>query len=139
MPILHEELLEKTLESLLDYKEIKLVNPKGHQPWIVIGGTDAEAETPIVCPHDAKSQLTGKDPDVGKDWRQEEKGMTKDKIVGWHHRLAGHQFEQAPGDGDGQWSLVCHTQLSKWTELIKFSARSCTIPVKNCSKENETR
>ena len=131
--------LEKTLESLLDCKEIKSLNHKGYQPWIFIGGPDAEAEAPKVCPPDAKSQLIGKDPDAGKDWRQEEKGTTEDEMVGWHHQLDGHEFEQAPGDGDAQWSLVCCTQLSKWTELIKFLARSGTIPVKNCSKENENK
>ena len=90
-------LLEKTLESPLDCKEIKPVNPKGNQPWIFIGRTDTEAETPILWPPDAKSQLIGKDPDAGKDWRQEEKGVTEDEMVGWHHWLKGHEFEQALG------------------------------------------
>ena len=98
--------LENTLESPLNSKEIKLVNPKRNQSWIFIERTDAEAETPILWPPDAKSQLIGKDPDVGKDWRQE-KGMTEDEIVGWHHWLNGHEFEQVPGDGDGQESLAC--------------------------------
>ena len=89
--------LEKTLESPLDCKEIKPVNPKGNQPWIFIGGTDAEAEATIVWPPDAKSWLTTKDPDAGNDWRQEEKGTTEDEMVGWHPRLNGHEFEQAPG------------------------------------------
>ena len=84
--------LEKTLESALESKVIKPVNPKGNQPWIFIGRTDAEAEAPIFWPSDAKNQLIGKDPDAGKDWRQEEKGTTEDKIVGWHHRLNGHEF-----------------------------------------------
>ena len=84
--------LEKTLESPLDFKEIKLVYPKGNQPWIFIR-TDAEAETPILWPPNAKNWLFGKDPDAGKDWRQEEKGMTEDEMVGWHHRLDGHEFE----------------------------------------------
>ena len=96
--------LEKTLESPLDSKEIKPVNPKGSQPWIVIGRTDAEA--PILWSPDAKSWPTGKDPDAGKDWRQEEKGMTKNEMVGWHHRLNGHGCEQQPGDGEGQGSLA---------------------------------
>ena len=99
------------------------VHPKGNQSWIFIGRTDAEAETPILRPPDAKSWLTGKDPDAGKDWRQEEKGMTADEMVGWHHRLNGHEFEQAPGDSEGQGRLVCcspwvaknRTQLSDWT------------------------
>ena len=86
--------LEKTLKSLLDCKDIKSVNPRGDQPWIFIGETDAEAEAPIYWPPDAKSQLIGKDPDSGKDWGQEEKGMTEDEIVGWHHQLNGRDFEQ---------------------------------------------
>ena len=81
--------LEKTLESPLDCKEIKPVNPKGNQSWIFIGRTDAEAETPP----DGKNWLTGKDPDAGKEWRQEEKGTTEDEMVGWHHRLNGREFE----------------------------------------------
>ena len=99
--------LEKTLESLLDCKEIQSVNLKGNQPWIFIGRTDAEAETPILWPPDVKNWLTGKDPDTGKDWRQEEKGMTEDEMVGWYHWLSGHEFESTPGVGDGQGSLVC--------------------------------
>ena len=85
--------LENTLESPLDCKEIKLVNPKRNQSWIFIGRTDAEAETPILWPPDVKNRLTGKDPDAGKDWRQEEKGVTEGKMVGWHHQLNGHEFE----------------------------------------------
>ena len=99
--------LEKTLESSLDYKEIKPVNPKGNQSWIFIGKPNAEAETLILWPPDAKSQLIRKDPEAGKDWRQEEKGMTEDEMVGWHHRLDGHEFAQALGDGEGQGSLAC--------------------------------
>ena len=99
--------LEKTPESPLHCKEIKPVSSKANQPWIFIGRTDAEAEAPIFWPPDVKSQLIGKDPDSGKDWRQEEKGTTEDKIVGWHHQLNGHEFEQAPGDGQGQGRLVC--------------------------------
>ena len=99
--------LEKTVESSLDCKEIKPVNPKGNQSWIVIGRTDAEAETPILWPPDAKNWLTGKDPHAGKDWRQEENGLTEDEMVGWHHWLDGHEFEQAPGDSEGQRSLAC--------------------------------
>ena len=97
-------LLKKTLESPLDCKEIQPVYPKGNQSWIFIGRTDAEAETPVP---DAKNWLTGKDPDTGKDWKQEEKGTTEDKMVRWHHWLDGHEFEQAPGVGDGQGSVVC--------------------------------
>ena len=91
------EVLEKTFESPLDSKEINPVNPKRNQSWIFIGRTDAEAETPVLWPHDAKSQLIGKDPDVGKDWGQEEKGVTEDETVKRHHRLNGHEFEQTPG------------------------------------------
>ena len=95
----------------LDCKEIQPVNPKGNQPWIFIGRTDAEAETPILRPPDAKNWLIRKDPDAGKGLRQKEKGMTEDEMVGWHHWLNGHEFEQAPGDGEGQGSLVC---CSSW-------------------------
>ena len=87
------ELLEKTLESPLDYKEIQPVHPKWDQSWIVIGRTDAEAEAPVLCLFDAKNWLIEKDPDAGKDGRQEEKGLTEDKMVGWHRRLDGHEFE----------------------------------------------
>ena len=85
--------LEKTLESPLDCKEIQPVHPKGNQSWIFIGRTDAEAETPVLWPPDVKSWLIGKDPDAGKGWRREEKGTTDDEMVGWHHRLNGHEFE----------------------------------------------
>ena len=101
--------LEKTLESPLDCKEIHPVHPKGNQSWISIGRTDAEAKTPILWPPDAKNWLTGKDPDARKDWRLEEKGMTEDVMVLWHHWLDGHEFEQALGVGVGQGSLVCHS------------------------------
>ena len=99
--------LERTLESPLDCKKIQPVHPEGNQSWIFIRRTDAEAETPIFWPPDAKDWLIGKDPDAGKDWRQEKKGMTEDEMVGWHHRLNGHEFEQALGVGAGQGSLVC--------------------------------
>ena len=85
-------LLKKTLDSPLDSKEIQLVHPKGNQSWIFIGRTDAEAETPVVLPPDAKNWLIEKDPDAGKDWSWEEKGMTEDEMVGWHHQLSGHEF-----------------------------------------------
>ena len=98
--------LEKTLESPLDCKVIKPVNLKGNQSWIFIGRTDAEAETPVLWPPNAKSWLIGKDPDAGKDWRQE-KRMTEDEMVGWHHWLVGHEFEQGLGVRDGQVSLAC--------------------------------
>ena len=99
-------MLEKTLESPLDCKKIQPVNPKGNQTWIFIGKTDAEAETPILWPPDMESRLIRKDLGDGKDWRQEEKGMTEDKVVGWHHQFNGHKFEQTQGDGEGQGSLA---------------------------------
>ena len=99
--------LEKTLESPLDCKEIKLVNPKGNQPWIFIRRTNAEAKAPVLWSPDLKSQLIGKDPDAGKEWGQEEKRETEDEMVGWHHWLKGHEFEQAPGDSEGQRKLAC--------------------------------
>ena len=102
--------LEKTLERPLDYKEIKPVNCKGNQTRIFVGRTDAE--TPILWPPNAKSCLIGKDSDAGKHWKQEEKGPTEDEIVGWHHRLNGHEFDQAVGVGDGQGILVC---CSPWS------------------------
>ena len=92
---------EKTLESPLDSKEIQRVRPKGNQSWIFIGKTDAEVETAILWPPDVKSWLSGKDHDAGKYWRQEEEKMTEDESVGWHHRLNGLEFEQAPGDSEG--------------------------------------
>ena len=94
--------LEKTLESPLDCKQIKPVNPKGNQSWIFIGRTGAEAEAPILPLPDQKSCLIGKDPDAGKEWRQEEKGVTKDEMVGWHHWLNGHEFEKTQENGEGQ-------------------------------------
>ena len=100
-------MLEKTLQSPLDSKEIKSVNPKGNQPWMFTGRTDTDAEAPIFWPPDAKSWLIGKDPDAGKDWGQEEKGMTEDKVVGWHHWLSTNEFQQTPGDSEEQGSLVC--------------------------------
>ena len=98
---------EKTLESPLDCKEIQPVYPKGNQSWIFIERTEAEAETPIFWPPDGKNWLIEKDPDAGKDWRQDEMGMTEDEMVWWHHQLNRHEFVQAPGVGDGQWSLAC--------------------------------
>ena len=118
--------LEKTLESPLDSKEVKPVNPKGNQPWIFIGRTGAEAETPVLWPPDAKNGPIGKDPDARKGWRQEEKGTTEDEMVGWHHRLNGYEFEQTLADSERQGSKLgvlpsmgskSWTQLSDWTEL----------------------
>ena len=114
--------LEKTLESPLDHKEIKPVNPKGNQPWIFTGRTDAEAETPVLWPLDANNWLIGKDSNAGKDWRWEWKGITEDQMVGWHHRHNGHEFGWTPGVSDGQGGLACcwwgHRVRHDWaTEL----------------------
>ena len=117
--------LEKTLESPLDSKEIKLVNPKGNQSWIFIEGTDAGAEAPMLWPPDVKNWLIGKGSDAEKDWRQEENGTTENEMVGWHHRLNGHEFTQALGvgmDKEARCTAVygvtkSRTQLSDWTEL----------------------
>ena len=98
--------MEKTLESSLNCKEIKPVNPKGNKSWIFIRRTDTEAEAPILWPPDMNSWLKGNESDAGKDWEQEKKGATEDEIVGWHHWLSGHEFEKTLGDGEGQGSLV---------------------------------
>ena len=103
--------MEKTLESPLYCKEIQSVYPKGTQSWIFVGRTDAKAETPVLWPHDVKNWLIRKDPDAGKDRRWEEKGTTEDEMVGWHHWLNEHEFEQAPGLCDGQGGLVCCSPL----------------------------
>ena len=111
--------LENPLESPLNCKEIQPVPPEGNQSWIFIGRTDAEAETPILWPSDAKNRLIGKDPDAEKDWRQDEKGMTEDEMVGWHHWLDG--FEQAPGIDDGQGSLaLCSSWGSKESDMTAW-------------------
>ena len=121
--------VEKTLESPFNCKEIQPVSPKGNQSWIFIGRTDAEAL--ILWPPDVKNRLIGKDPNAGKDWRREEKGTVEDEMVGWHHRLYGHEFEQTPEVGDGQGSLVCcspwgrkesdMTEQLNWTELTPIT------------------
>ena len=103
--------LEKTLEGPLDCEEIKPVNPNGNHLWILTGRTEAEAEAPTVWPPDARCQLTGKDPDAGRDWGQEEKGMTEDEMVGWHHWLSGHEFGQTPGESEGQGTLQSMSQI----------------------------
>ena len=108
--------LEKTLVNPLDSKEIKPVNPKGNQSWIFIGRTDAETEAPILWPPDGKNWLIGKDPDAGKDWRQEEKGMTEDEMVRYHHQLNGHESEQTASDSEGQRSWVCY---SPWGHTVQ--------------------
>ena len=119
--------LEKTLESPLDCKEIQPVHPKGDQSWVFIGRTDAKAKTPILWPPHAKSWFIGKDPDAGRGWGQEEKGTTEDEMAGWHHQLNGHEFGWTPGVGDGQGGLACcdpwgrkesdTTERLDWTEL----------------------
>ena len=116
----------RRLESPLDCKEIKPVTTKGNQSWVFTGRTDVEAEIPILWPPDAKNWLTGKDPDAGKDWRWEEKGMTEDEMIGWHHWLDGHEFEWTLAVGDRQGGLVCcspsgcreldTTERLNWTE-----------------------
>ena len=124
---IHTKVLERTLENPLDSKEIQQVHPKGNQSWLFNGRTDAEAETPILWPPDMKSWLICKAPGAGKDWGQEEKGTTEGKMVGWRHRLDGHEFDWTLGVGDGQGGLVCcsswgHKELDtteqlNWTEL----------------------
>ena len=118
--------LEKTLESLLDCKEVQPVHSEGNQPWDFFEGNDAKAETPVLWPPHAKSWLTGKDSDAGRDWGQEEKGTTEDEMAGWHHQLDGCEFEWTPGVGDGQGGLACcnswghkkpdTTERLNWTE-----------------------
>ena len=120
--------LEKTLESPLDSKEIQPVHSKGHQSWVFFGRNDAKAESPILWPADAKSWLIGKDSAAGRDWGQEEKGTTEDEMAGWHHGLDGRESEWTPGVGDGQGGLVCcdswgckesdTTEQLNWTELM---------------------
>ena len=132
--------LEKTLESPLDCKEVQPVHPKGNQSWIFIERTDSEAEAPILWLPDAKSQLIGKDSDAGKDRRQEEKGLRENEIFGWHHRLNGHEFEQAPGVGEGQGSLVCcglwgHKEVDM-TEWLNNKLKSQYPTNNNSQREN---
>ena len=122
----------KTLESPLDSKEIKPVNPKGNQPWIFIGRIDAEAEAPILWPPDVKYWLIGKVPDAGEDWRQEEKWQQRVKMVVWHHRLDGHEFQYAPEVGEGQGSLVFCSLLghkeSDMTEWLNWTVTWTVSP-----------
>ena len=120
-------MLEKTLESPLDCKEIQPVHPKGDQSWVFIGRADAEAEIPILWPSHVKSWLIGKDSDAGRDWGQEEKGTTEEEMAGWHHQLDRRKLERTPGVGDGQGGLACcdswgrkesnTTKRLNWTEL----------------------
>ena len=130
--------LEKTLESPLDCKQIKPVNPKGNQSWIFTGRTNAEAEAPILWPPDVKNWLAGKDPDAAKDWKQEENGVTENEMVGWHLRLNRHEFEQDLRVGDGQRSLACcdpspwgrkKTQVSSWSDWLTEAKRMGLRPL----------
>ena len=128
--------LEKTLESSLDCKEIQPVHPEGDKPWVFIGRTNAEAKTPILWPPHVKSWLIGKDPDAGRDWGQEEKGTTEDEMAGWHHRLDGHEFEWTPGVCNGQRGLTCcdswGRKESDMTERLNWTdwTDSCCIEIK---------
>ena len=133
--------LEKTLESPLDCKEIQPVHSKGDQSWVFIGRIDAKAEIAVLWPPHAKSWLIWKDPDAGRDWGQEEKWMTEDEMAGWHHRLDGHEFEWTLGVGDGQGGLACcdswgrkesdMTERLNWlTELTDFLKVQCGLRTK---------
>ena len=127
-------MLEKTLESPLDYKEIQPVHSKGDQSWVFFGKNDAKAETPVLWPPHAKSWLIGKDSDTGRDWGQEEKGVTKDEMAGWHHWLDGHESEWTPGVGDREGGLAyCNswghkesdnTKQLNWTEIKSYESHS---------------
>ena len=122
------------------------INPKGNQPWIFIERTDVEAEAPILWPPDGKRWLIGKDSDAGKDWGQEEKEMTEDEMVGWHHQFNGHEFEQTPGDSEEQGSLVCcmwHMRSQKvrhdWaTNNNKRSNFSSLVKIDQCNKKKKS-
>ena len=130
-------MLEKTLESPLDCKEIQPVHPKGDQSWVFIGRSDAKAETPILWAPHVKSWLIGKDLDAERDWGQEEKGMTEDEMAGWHLQLDGHEFVWTLGVGNGQGSLVCFdswghikldtTERLNWAETPYLSLASLEI------------
>ena len=140
--LIFNPMLEKTLESPLDCKETQPVHPKGDQSWVFIGRTDAEFETPILWPPHVKCWLIGKDPDAGRDWGKEEKGTTEDEMAGWHHRLNGHEFEQAPGvvmDREALCTAVpgvekSWTWLSDWTEL-NFNLGFLTCEIREASTQ----
>ena len=128
--------VEKILDSPLDSKQMKPVNPKENQPWIFNGRTDAEAEAPVLWSPNLKSRLSGKDPDAGKDWRQEEKETTEDEIVGWHHQLNGHEYEQTLEDSEGQGSQACcrswgrkESDTTEWlnTTTTTYMRHSCPL------------
>ena len=133
----------KFLESPLDCKEIQPVHPKGNQSWIFIGRTDAEAETPILWPPDVENRLIWKDPDSGKDWRQEKKGMTEDEMVGWHHQPDGHELEQTLRVGSGQESLACCSpwdhKESDTTEQLNWTELDCSPPASSVHWILQTR
>ena len=140
--------LEKTLESPLDCKEIQPVHPKGDQSWVLFGRNDVEAETPILWPPHAKSWLIGKDPDAGRDWGQEEKGTTEDEVAGWHHRLNAHEFGWIPGVGDGQGGLACcnswgckesdTTELLNWLTLELLKKKKKKSDFKKTSTKSQS-
>ena len=134
--------LEKTLESFLDCKEIKPVNPKGNQSWKFTGRTDVEADAPILWPPVVKNWLIRKDADAGKDWRKE-KGTTEDEMVGWHHWLNGYEFEQAPGVGDGQGGLACcspwgrkESDMTEWLNWIELTGSSEILQLTRRNKQH---
>ena len=128
--------LEKTLESPLGSKEIKPVTPKGNQLWIFIGRTDNESEAPLFLPPDVMNQLIRKDTYAGKDWRQEEKGIIEDEMVGWHHQLSGLEFGQAPGDSEDREVKTCfiaiHTVVKGCTQLSNWTATTTCLFVCMC-------
>jgi len=128
--------LEKSLQSPLDFKEVQPVHPKGDQSWVFVGRTDVEAETPILWPPHEKSWIIWKDPDAGKDWRQEEKGTAEDEMIGWHHRLDGHGFWWTPGVGDGQGGLACCSlwvhKESDMTEWLNWTELNCFPTIPRC-------
>ena len=134
--------LEKTLESFLDYKEIQQVHPKGDQSWVFFGRTDAKAETPILWPPHAKSWLIGKDSDAGRDWGQEEKGTTEDEMAGWHHRLDAREVGWTLGVGDGQGGLACCNSWGhkEWdtTEWLNWTEPTGVFPLPECPGGLET-
>ena len=133
-------MLEKTLESPLDWKEIQPVHPKGDQSWVFIGRTDVEADTPILWPPDANKWLTGKDSDARRDWEQEEKGTTEDEMAWWHHWLDGHESEWTQGVGDGQGGLACcsswdrkELDTTEWLNWTKHTIQGFLVQSQDCA------